>query len=102
MQHALSKDECSINLITVLPSVSSVAFQQIRSSLGNNVQLDKCIFREEFSEPASSYIIASQASGSRTIVNYNELPDMTHAEFITAVEPLHSETGRLWFHFEVC
>jgi ketohexokinase len=65
------------------------------------VQLDSCIYREIFSEPASSYIIASQATGSRTIVNYNELPEMTHIEFATAVEPLHAVTGRLWFHFEV-
>lgn len=101
LQHGPPKDECSLNLISVFPSHSSAALQQIRSSFGNNVQLDKCIFREQFSEPASSYIIASQATGSRTIVNYNELPEMSYAEFKTAVEPLHSEAGRLWFHFEV-
>jgi ketohexokinase len=65
------------------------------------VRLDKCIFREEFTEPASSYIIASQGTSSRTIVNYNELPEMTHAEFATAVEPLRAAADRPWFHFEV-
>jgi ketohexokinase len=65
------------------------------------VRLDRCIYREGFSEPASSYIITSQATGSRTIVNYNELPEMTRTEFVTAVEPLRAVTDRPWFHFEV-
>lgn len=65
------------------------------------VRLDNCIYREIFSEPASSYIIASQATCSRTIVNYNELPEMTRNEFATAVDPLRDVTDRPWFHFEV-
>lgn len=43
----------------------------------------------------------SQATGSRTIVNYNELPEMTRIEFATAIEPLRALTDRPWFHFEV-
>ncbi|KAJ5445520.1 hypothetical protein N7491_001602 [Penicillium cf. griseofulvum] len=100
LQYGPSSAESSLNLIAVLPSKASMATHQIQSSLGNMVQLDSCIYREMFSEPASSYIIASQSTGSRTIVNYNELPEMTHIEFATAVEPLRAVTDRLWFHFE--
>ncbi|CAG8890596.1 unnamed protein product [Penicillium egyptiacum] len=100
LQYGPSSAESSLNLITVLPSKTSVASQQIQASLGNKVRLDSCIYREIFSEPASSYIITSQATGSRTIVNYNELPEMTCAEFATAVESLLAVTGRPWFHFE--
>ncbi|KAJ5229259.1 hypothetical protein N7489_009967 [Penicillium chrysogenum] len=100
LQYGPSSAESSLNLIAVLPSKSSVPCQQIQSSLGNMVRLDRCIYREGFSEPASSYIITSQATGSRTIVNYNELPEMTRTEFVTAVEPLRAVTDRPWFHFE--
>ncbi|KAJ6124240.1 hypothetical protein N7471_011557 [Penicillium samsonianum] len=100
LQYGPSSAESSLNLITVLPSKTSVASQQIQSSLGNMVRLDNCIYREIFSEPASSYIIASQATCSRTIVNYNELPEMTRNEFATAVDPLRDVTDRPWFHFE--
>ncbi|CAI7646976.1 unnamed protein product [Penicillium discolor] len=100
LQHTPSSAESSLNLITILPSKSSLASQQIQSSLGDIVRLDSCIYRERFSEPASSYIIMSQATGSRTIVNYNELPEMTRNEFATAIEPLRALTDRPWFHFE--
>ncbi|OQE41960.1 hypothetical protein PENCOP_c004G00446 [Penicillium coprophilum] len=100
LKYRPSSTESSLNLITVLPSKTAVASQQIQSSLGNMVRLDSSIYREAFSEPASSYIISSQTTGSRTIVNYNELPEMTRAEFASAVEPLRALTGRPWFHFE--
>jgi ketohexokinase len=88
----------SLSLLTVLPARSSVGSQQIQSSLGLQVDLRHCIYRELFQEPASSYIIRSRSSGSRTIVNYNELPEMTTEEFVTIVNGLESETN--WFHFE--
>ncbi|CAI7586880.1 unnamed protein product [Penicillium crustosum] len=100
LQYRPSSAESSLNLITILPSKTSLASQQIQSSLGNIVRLDSCIYRERFSEPASSYIIMSQETGSRTIVNYNELPEMTRFEFATAIEPLRALTDRPWFHFE--
>lgn len=101
LQYRPSSAESSLNLITTLPSKTSLASQQIQSSLGDIVRLDSCIYRERFREPASSYIIMSQATGSRTIVNYNELPEMTCIEFATAIEPLRTVTDRPWFHFEV-
>ncbi|KAJ5824972.1 hypothetical protein N7447_007312, partial [Penicillium robsamsonii] len=102
LQYGPSNAESSLNLITVLPSKTSVASHQIQSSLGDMVRLDSCIYRETFNEPASSYIIASQVTGSRTIVNYNELPEMTSTEFVSAVESLRAVTDpdRPWFHFE--
>lgn len=102
LQHGPTMSRCSLNLISVLPSPSSVLSNGIKKGLGDLVQIDNCIYREQFTEPASSYIIMSEASGSRTIVNYNELPEMTHDEFVSAVEPFRCATDALWFHFEVC
>ncbi|KAI9931472.1 hypothetical protein ASPWEDRAFT_37724 [Aspergillus wentii DTO 134E9] len=87
-----------LNLVAVLPAKSSIASQQIRKELEPNVHLDHCIYREQFNEPASSYIIKSQSSGSRTIVNYNELPDMTIGEFTKIADELGPSAT--WFHFE--
>ncbi|KAL2821776.1 Ribokinase-like protein [Aspergillus cavernicola] len=87
-----------LNLVTILPARSSVASRQIRDAFEPNVSLDHCIYREEFEEPASSYIIKSQSTGSRTIVNYNELPEMTLDEFVHAISIIKPRPA--WFHFE--
>lgn len=63
------------------------------------MSLDHSIYRESFNEPASSYIISSAGSGSRTIVNYNELPEMSLAEFEDIAGSVGGEGS--WFHFEV-
>lgn len=42
----------------------------------------------------------SAASGSRTIVNYNDLPEMTVGEFVRIAERFRDEPD-CWFHFEV-
>lgn len=102
LQHGPTIDRSSLNLISVLPSSSSVLSNGIQKGLGDLVRIENCIYREQFAEPASSYIIMSEASGSRTIVNYNELPEMSHAEFMSAVEPVRGATDVPWFHFEVC
>lgn len=44
-------------------------------------------------------MIRSAESGSRTIVNYNEVPEMTREEFEGVVEGVG--TGLAWCHFEV-
>lgn len=88
----------SIVLFAVLPSSSATGTQQIRSSFGPTVDLTHCIYREEFTEPASSYIIRSRSTGSRTIVNYNTLPGMTSDEFITMADNL--DVAASWYHFE--
>ncbi|KAF9886631.1 Ribosome biogenesis protein brx1 [Aspergillus nanangensis] len=96
--HSASTNEVQLNLVTVLPARSSIASQRIQSDFEPGVQLSHCIYREQFEEPASSYIIKSQASGSRTIVNYNELPDMTVEEFTKIANDLGPNAT--WFHFE--
>ncbi|XRM39748.1 hypothetical protein ABZX51_003090 [Aspergillus tubingensis] len=89
--------DVSLNLIAVLPAKASTAAQEIQSAFKPHVNLSHCIFREAFNEPASSYIIKSESSGSRTIVNYNELPEMTVDEFTQIAGNLTNPT---WFHFE--
>ncbi|CAG7954820.1 unnamed protein product [Penicillium salamii] len=100
LQHGPRTEGSMLNLISVLPSLSSVSSNKIQEGLGILVDIKNCIYREQFSEPASSYIIMSQASGSRTIVNYNELPEMTRDEFASAIEPFHAASEVPWFHFE--
>lgn len=98
--HASTEEKISLNLVAVLPCKDSVASQQIRSAFEPWVSLSHCIYREQFQEPASSYIIKSQSTGSRTIVNYNELHEMTIEEFIPIADELGPKST--WFHFEVC
>lgn len=116
-----------LSLIATLPARSSSQMLFIASSFGrpreapsddaaitlesSPVDLSRCIYREAFSEPISSYIICSQATSSRTIVNNNELPEMSFDEFVEATRDIlasmtsnqdrdsdkHSIT---WFHFE--
>ncbi|KAJ5584692.1 pfkB family kinase [Penicillium hispanicum] len=93
-----SGQELPLHLVSVLPARSSIASQRIRSTLEPHVQLDHCIYRENFQEPASSYIIKGELSGSRTIVNYNDLPEMTVDEFVTIADILGHQAA--WFHFE--
>lgn len=90
-------------LVAVLPAQSSPAVQFVRDSFGPGVDLTHCLYRESFHEPASSYIISSQATGSRTIVNYNELTEMTHDEFNALIDrlDLRNSGDGTWFHFEV-
>lgn len=76
-----------------------MASQQIKTAFEPEVNLDRCIYREEFSEPASSYIIKSSGTGSRTIVNYNELPEMSVDELKRVIDEVGPRTT--WFHFEV-
>ncbi|KAI1155740.1 Ribokinase-like protein [Nemania diffusa] len=72
---------------------------RIIESFGPDTPVDfsRCIFRDESEDPASSYIIRNLASGSRTIVNYNDLAEMTFDEFVAVAESLG---GDKWYHFE--
>ncbi|KAI1847182.1 hypothetical protein JX265_011857 [Neoarthrinium moseri] len=86
-------------LISVLPSRDSPAAKKIIESFGTQgiVDLDRCVYREGHTEAASSYIIRSEATGSRTLVNFNDLPEMTLDEFANATSDI---AGRTWWHFE--
>ncbi|KAI0119187.1 hypothetical protein F4814DRAFT_411056 [Daldinia grandis] len=86
-------------LISCLPSADAPATATIVNSFGQESLVDftRCIFREDHRQPASSYIIRSEATGSRTLVNYNDLPEMTIGEFVAAAHELGDDA---WFHFE--
>ncbi|KAI1805479.1 Ribokinase-like protein [Daldinia bambusicola] len=92
-------------LISCLPRADAPATATITGSFGPGSLVDftRCIFREDHHQPASSYIIRSEATGSRTLVNYNDLPEMTVGEFVTAVEGIggdDNDDDDVWFHFE--
>ena len=90
------------HLVSCLPSASSAATSKILSSFGGDtiVDFNHCLYREGHAEPASCYIIQSQAAGTRTIVNYNDLPDMTVQEFSVIADSFRDRT-QSWWHFEV-
>lgn len=85
-------------LISVLPCDSSPDFKFIHDSLPG-VVLDRCRVDREKDAAPSSYIFRSQDTGSRTIVNFNDLDDLSLSEF----EVLFQDVGRRvkWWHFEV-
>ncbi|KAI5924308.1 Ribokinase-like protein [Camillea tinctor] len=93
-------------LISCLPSRDAPATATIADSFGpgSAVDLSRCIYRAGSSQAASSYVLRSAASGSRTLVNYTDLPDMTVEEFVAAVEDLSDDDDNddddTWFHFE--
>jgi len=91
----------SLHLVSVLPSSTSADTKFIKESFGtDNVPLDPgCIYRHEHSEAASSFIIRSAENGSRTIVNINELPEMTELDFCDKAVKLSQGSGG-WYHFE--
>ncbi|KAK5240808.1 hypothetical protein LTR20_002098 [Exophiala xenobiotica] len=90
-----------LSLCSVMPSASSVGSGKIKASFGPNVDLSHCLYREQCVGPASSYIIRSSSTGSRTIVNYNDLPEMTSAEFAAVADSFGSEAETTtWYHFE--
>jgi len=94
-------------LIAVLPNKWSPIRENIFESM-IDVDIDFAIFRNKFHEAANSFIIKSTESGSRTIVNYNQLPEMTFEEFKECFESLSRkyvydygydhQSG--WYHFE--
>lgn len=70
--------------------------------------LDLCVYRSGHAAPASSYILRSAATGSRTIVNHSDLPEMTAGEFRGVADRFfdsHAHSGggtpvSSWWHFE--
>lgn len=103
--------DVKLHLVTCLPDAQAPATGKILASFGDGggvIDFDHCLFRVGHQEPASSYIIRSKATGSRTIVNYNELPEMMASEF-QAVADAFARQGSgggdggdaWWWHFEV-
>lgn len=107
----------STYLIACLPARDAQSTAMIASSFGPSTEgivapnLDLCIYRDGHTSPASSYILRSAATGSRTIVNHSDLPEMTADEFRAVAdrffdshpaEPASDDTGpaNSWWHFE--
>lgn len=85
------------------------ALRTLESSYTTSVNLSYCVYREDFTKAVSSYIISSQATSSRTIINNNVLPEMTFKEFTHISRDLFKRTSSIafcdpiaqtWFHFE--
>ena len=91
-------EQMSLKIVAVLPARLSAGTKQVEESFTSGVDLQHCLCREAFGEPASSYIIRSRSSGSRTIVNYNDLPEMTAEEFFQIANNIDPKSS--WFHFE--
>lgn len=99
-----SDDNAHLIFLGTLPARTSPATKLITDSL-SGIDLRHCIYRDECQEASSSYILKSEAADSRTIVNYNELPEMSVKEFTDAARNIASGVqtgGQFWFHFEVC
>ncbi|KAI1419776.1 Ribokinase-like protein [Xylaria sp. FL1777] len=85
-------------LLTCLPPRNASATVRIIESFGVDTSVDfsRCIFRDNNEEPVNSYIIRSSATGSRTLVNYNDRELL--AESSSSAESLGNEYA--WFHSE--
>ncbi|PNY24844.1 Ketohexokinase [Tolypocladium capitatum] len=94
-------DDVRPYLVSCLPEQSSPATRRVIASFGGNTRVDfrHCIYRHGHTEAASSYIIRSEESGSRTLVNYNDLPEMTAREFEDIVRSFSADQDT-WWHFE--
>lgn len=91
-------------LVSSMPRRGSASAADIESSFGpcSAVDMSHCFYRENHEQATSSYILRSELTGSRTIVSYNYLPDMTADELARVVD--HFGAGRgsdTWWHFEV-
>ncbi|SPQ21862.1 a1d22f46-8c71-4f8d-a079-2b3ff2a424d3 [Thermothielavioides terrestris] len=104
-----------LHLVSCLPDAEAPATSRILSSFGHGagaaaIDFGYCLYREGHQEPASSYIIRSTETGSRTIVNYNDLPEMTASEFERIVDAFaehrdgdggdNGDGVGWWWHFE--
>lgn len=92
----------NLHLISVLPGKVTTDVQFIAKSMPG-VEINKgCIFRENFDNAASSYIIQAAESNSRTIVSHNPLPEMTTQEFVDRASAIRRDgrAERHCYHFE--
>ncbi|KAH7318650.1 Ribokinase-like protein [Stachybotrys elegans] len=101
LQLLTEHDEVTLYLVSVLPSRACSATESILSSFQGNkaAKFEHCIHREDHATAASAYILRSQETGSRTIINYNDLPEMTVDEF-RAIAQDFSPSQDTWWHFE--
>ncbi|KAL2151842.1 hypothetical protein VTH82DRAFT_5026 [Thermothelomyces myriococcoides] len=92
-----------LHLVSFLPDAKAAATAKILSSIGADkgaVDCTHCLYREGYEVPASSYVIRSAEAGSRTIVNFNGLPEMTASEFEKIADAFAKQGEECWWHFE--
>ncbi|KAG6040465.1 hypothetical protein E4U41_000465 [Claviceps citrina] len=108
-QHAVQ-----LHLLCSLPDKDAPSTKRLLDSLRRQqqqqepspvVDLGHCFYRKGHTEPASSYVIRSRERDSRTIVNYNALPEMSFGEFAAVMEAFADEGWvgdgeETWWHFE--
>ncbi|KAL3303215.1 wsc domain containing protein [Colletotrichum asianum] len=108
------EEALQMHLVSPLPERQSQATANIIASLtptspssgrepspsSSAVNFDHSLFRVGYQVPASCYILRSEATGSRTIVNHNDLPEMTAAEFLVVAEAFRGRGEKTWWHFE--
>lgn len=91
------------HLISCLPDPSAPATRKILSSFGPGqaeIDFSHCLYRTGHDEPATSFIMRSEAAGTRTIVNFNNLPEMTLDEFERIADQMRARGEDCWWHFE--
>ncbi|KAJ4306380.1 hypothetical protein N0V88_001180 [Collariella sp. IMI 366227] len=119
-----------LHLVSSLPDRQSAATREILSSFGNSyggnrsageqgddgagpagttIDFSHSLYRPGHEQAASSYILRSSETGSRTIVNFNNLPEMSAAEFEKIADAFlveyRNDAGDddgscCWWHFE--
>lgn len=97
--------DLALHLVATLPNRHSPATANVVSSFGPGSPIDlcHCIYRDDQTEAASCWIMSSQATGTRTIVNHNSLDEMTIGEFVDIADAFRGEDeANVWWHFEVC
>lgn len=97
--------QVALHLVATLPNRHSPATAKVISSFGpgSPIDLSHCIYRDDQTEAASCWIMSSQATGTRTIVNHNSLDEMTIGEFVDIADAFRNQDAAdMWWHFEVC
>ncbi|KAF2010717.1 Ribokinase-like protein [Aaosphaeria arxii CBS 175.79] len=93
-----------LHLLAVLPDFKSQDVKFIRESLPGTSFVPCSIFRSNMQHAASSYIIQNESKGTRTIVSYNGLPEMTFKEFDEQISRFNALSldlvTKTWYHFE--
>ncbi|POS77271.1 D-sorbose [Diaporthe helianthi] len=95
--------DVALHLVATLPNRHSPATAKVISSFGpgSPIDLSHCVYRDDQTEAASCWIMSSQATGTRTIVNHNSLDEMTIGEFVDIADAFCSEDAAdMWWHFE--
>ncbi|KAK4103919.1 Ribokinase-like protein [Parathielavia hyrcaniae] len=98
-----------LHLVSCLPNAQAAATARIMASFGDDadeahdssaIDFSHCLYRQGHDKPASSYIIRSAQTGSRTIVNFNDLEEMTAGEFEKIADAFAGQGDECWWHFE--